>query len=292
MNDINALVHGSVSVWDLLHSTEMMGFYKTFLAQSSASARDFPVTPDEVSMEQDEEEDNLPEVEPGPPLVSELRLDEVFGAVSSRAQKPKEPSQNISGSAIPHQGPVSDDVTYCRDLIKDAITREDGKGPKEDAYQCLVGNVDDATWEESFRGNAHCEACLACEMMKGPITRQNNSIGTSKRCCAPCTWFLEALNPSIRYSAAHGKIYPWAVPTIDIDPEIKSVAAQHVLSKLKLHLRISLAQCRADAMDKAFILREKAYVDVEIPRIETPMSQRDIDFLKTLKERLGQEILG
>ncbi|KAG9003148.1 hypothetical protein FRB93_011228 [Tulasnella sp. JGI-2019a] len=104
MNDINALVHGSVSVWDLLHSTEMMGFYKTFLAQSSASARDFPVTPDEVSMEQDEEEDNLPEVEPGPPLVSELRLDEVFGAVSSRAQKPKEPSQNISGSAIPHQG--------------------------------------------------------------------------------------------------------------------------------------------------------------------------------------------
>ncbi|KAG9011752.1 hypothetical protein FRB94_007742 [Tulasnella sp. JGI-2019a] len=65
-----------------------------------------------------------------------------------------------------------------------------------------------------------------------------NSIGTSKRCCTTCAWFIQALNPEIRYSATHGKVYPRALPNADIESGVK----QQVLNKLVKYLKALLDQ--------------------------------------------------
>ncbi|KAG8995944.1 hypothetical protein FRB94_008681 [Tulasnella sp. JGI-2019a] len=221
---------------------------------------------EEAAVEDDEEEDNIPELEPGPPPGPELRhwmkclalypralhslrahikvfCGQLFHIRVVETSLPSQPSQQASLQMT--LSAVSDgsleDVARCRDLIKQAVLRGPERSVRDKAYQCLIGKLDDTEWEGSFRGNVHCEACLACEMIMAPIAHQN-SIGTSKRCCAICTWFLEAVDPEIRYSATHGKVYPWALPTIDIDPKIKSAAAQDILEKLVHHLRTSLAE--------------------------------------------------
>ncbi|KAG9002781.1 hypothetical protein FRB94_004728 [Tulasnella sp. JGI-2019a] len=284
MESVFALVHLSVAVWDLLHSTEFTRFYTTIEKRSTAKtatvdtlAKDLQSTPDaavatptpeDAVMENDEEPDNIPEVEPGPFPGSELRhwmkslamyhraltrliananayREQLFRIIVVKTSVPSQPSQQASlQDTLATVSDGSDKgIAHCQNLIKEVVEKL-GRKSRDDAYWCLIGQLDVRKWEESFKGNTHCGACLACEMIKDKIPHQNN-IGTSKRCCTTCTWFLEALNPSIRYSGTHGKVYPWAFPNINIDAATKSTVMKHILKKLTDHLRTSI--CEEDA---------------------------------------------
>ncbi|KAG8985098.1 hypothetical protein FRB93_006107 [Tulasnella sp. JGI-2019a] len=67
----------------------------------------------------------------------------------------------------------------------------------------------DKEWSQLFKGRAHCEAYLACDVETQISIKE---IGVSKRCCYCCAGFLKALEPNVKYTRSDDRVYPWAPP--------------------------------------------------------------------------------
>ncbi|KAG8978948.1 hypothetical protein FRB94_012024 [Tulasnella sp. JGI-2019a] len=92
----------------------------------------------------------------------------------------------------------------------------------------------DGRWATEFWGRVHCEASLAC----GEDQELIKEIGVSKRCCFCCAVFLTALDPRLKYTGSHDKVYPWAPPA-NPPPEAKNVVLKALQNRLNDHIRLS-----------------------------------------------------
>ncbi|KAG9034516.1 hypothetical protein FRB95_013083 [Tulasnella sp. JGI-2019a] len=239
------------------------------------------------AMEDDGEDDNIPALEtaasPGPEIRHWMKClafypralhsletqvnihrDRQFRIKVVEPVSPSEPFQQASlqqtlSALSDGSGAV---IVRYRELIRRAAQRISLTRPPDDKIpNCLIGELNEREWDSSFQGSVHREACLACVMIQDSgVPIRGNSIGTSKHCCATCTWFLQPLNPEIRYSTTYGKVYPWALPNTDVTPGVK----QQVLNKLTGYLKALLDQlarernCHTESASRSDTSRDSA----------------------------------